>query len=69
MDYPASSSVAFANRDGSPAAAEDDGAVLAEGLAKEAAMLFQSGKFAECLRILNQLLQKKGDDPKVGCIL
>lgn len=69
MDSPAPSSVALANRDGSTAAAEDDGAVLAEGLAKEAAVLFQSGKFAECLRILNQLLQKKEDDPKVNCVL
>ncbi|XP_057769024.1 uncharacterized protein LOC130989043 [Salvia miltiorrhiza] len=66
MDSP-SSSVALTTRDGSPSAAagEDDGALFAEGLAKEAAVLFQTGKFADCLRILNQLLQKKEDDTKV----
>ncbi|KAK6156505.1 hypothetical protein DH2020_010753 [Rehmannia glutinosa] len=47
-------------------AGEDDNALLvAAGLAKEAAMLFQTGKFVECLKLLNQLLQKKEDDPKV----
>ncbi|KAH6779274.1 hypothetical protein C2S52_010511 [Perilla frutescens var. hirtella] len=63
----ASSSLAFTTRDGSPSAVagEDDGALFAESLAKEAAVLFQSGKFADCLRILNQLLQKKEEDPKV----
>ncbi|XP_042055374.1 CCR4-NOT transcription complex subunit 10-like [Salvia splendens] len=66
MDPP-SASVALNTRDGSPSAAvgEDDGALFAEGLAKEAAVLFQSGKFADCLKILNQLLQKKESDPKV----
>ncbi|XP_047947773.1 CCR4-NOT transcription complex subunit 10-like [Salvia hispanica] len=66
MDSP-SASVVLNTRDGSPSAAvgEDDGALFAEGLAKEAAVLFQSGKFADCLKILNQLLQKKENDPKV----
>ncbi|KAG6411578.1 hypothetical protein SASPL_129661 [Salvia splendens] len=50
-----SSSVTLNTRDGSPSA---------EGLAKEAAVLFQSGMFADCLRVLNQLPQKE-DDPKV----
>ena len=70
MDSP-SASVVLNTRDGSPSAAvgEDDGALFAEGLAKEAAVLFQSGKFADCLKILNQLLQKKENDPKVNYIL
>lgn len=50
-----------------PGPAEDDGSLsVAAGLAKEAALLFQSGKFLECSRILNQLLLKKPDDPKVN---
>lgn len=63
------------NRDGalSPTAAaslrgsmEDDVALsVAAGLAKEAALLFQAGKFAECVSVLNQLLHKKEDDPKI----
>ncbi|KAL1547953.1 CCR4-NOT transcription complex subunit 10-like [Salvia divinorum] len=66
MDSPPAS-VALNTRDGSPSAAAgvDDGALFLEGLAKEAAVLFQSGKFADCLRILDQLLQKKENDPKV----
>ncbi|KAK6945143.1 hypothetical protein RJ641_026245 [Dillenia turbinata] len=51
------------NREGST---DDDGLVsLTAGLAKDAALLFQSGKFGECVDALNQLLQKKEDDPKV----
>ncbi|EYU34972.1 hypothetical protein MIMGU_mgv1a001701mg [Erythranthe guttata] len=65
----ASSSLLFPPADGSPAAAakvEDDGAMtVAAGLAKEAALLFQAGKFLDCLAILGQIMQKKGDDPKV----
>ncbi|PIN01228.1 TPR repeat-containing protein [Handroanthus impetiginosus] len=62
----ASSSLPFATRDVSGATGEDDGALsVAAGLAKEAALLFQAGKFVDCLRILNQLLQKKEGDPKV----
>ncbi|XP_027071227.1 CCR4-NOT transcription complex subunit 10-like [Coffea eugenioides] len=63
------------NRDGalSPTAAaslrgsmEDDVALsVAAGLAKEAALLFQAGKFAECVSVLKQLLHKKEDDPKI----
>ncbi|KAK4369948.1 hypothetical protein RND71_009423 [Anisodus tanguticus] len=48
------------------AEAEDDGALsVTSGLAKEAALLFQSGKFPDCVRVLYQLLQKKEGDPKV----
>ncbi|XP_051148784.1 uncharacterized protein LOC127263680 [Andrographis paniculata] len=63
----ASSSLPSNSRDGSTSAVavEDDAALsVAAGMAKEAALLFQAGKYAECRRILNQLLQKK-DDPKV----
>ncbi|XP_065621995.1 uncharacterized protein LOC112039034 [Quercus suber] len=54
------------NRDGSSGTTEDD-AVLsaAAALAKDAALHFQSSKFAECVEVLNQLLHKKQDDPKV----
>lgn len=49
-----------------PVFVEDDAAIsVAAGLAKEAALLFQSGKFVECITVLNQLLQKKEGDPKV----
>ncbi|XP_059286481.1 uncharacterized protein LOC132039938 [Lycium ferocissimum] len=47
-------------------AAEDDGALsVTSGLAKEAAVLFQSGKYTDCVRVLYQLLHKKQADPKV----
>ena len=66
MDARDSSSSATPNRDGSSSAIEDDGAVpVTAALAKEAASLFQSGKYAGCVEVLNQLLQKKEDDPKV----
>lgn len=62
MDARDSVSSVAPNRDGS----EDDGAVsLTAALAKDAASLFQSGKYAGCVEVLNQLLQKKEDDPKV----
>lgn len=45
---------------------EDDGHLsVAAALAKDAAALFQSRRYAECVEVLNQLLQKKEDDPKV----
>ncbi|KAK2644915.1 hypothetical protein Ddye_020110 [Dipteronia dyeriana] len=46
---------------------DDDGGLLSvtASLAKEASLYFQSGKFDECLDLLNQLLEKKPDDPKV----
>lgn len=48
------------------AVVEDEGAMsVNSGLAKEAALLFQSGKYADCVRVLYQLLQKKEGDPKV----
>lgn len=54
-------------RDGSsPADTTDDaGFSVYVALAKDAALHFQSGKFTECVEVLNQLLQKKQDDPKV----
>ncbi|KAK2988125.1 hypothetical protein RJ640_017457 [Escallonia rubra] len=45
---------------------DDDGSLsVTAALAKEAALLFQSGKFADCLKVLLQLLHKKEADPKV----
>ncbi|XP_038984113.1 uncharacterized protein LOC103706492 isoform X2 [Phoenix dactylifera] len=44
----------------------DDGLFLVtSGLAKEAAVLFQSRRYTECIDVLKQVLQKKEDDPKV----
>ncbi|XP_019150647.1 PREDICTED: CCR4-NOT transcription complex subunit 10-like isoform X3 [Ipomoea nil] len=70
MDSPTySSSIATSNnREGSSSAAvaNDEGALsVISGLAKEAALLFQSGKFLDCIRVLLQLQQKKAGDPKV----
>ncbi|KAF8400610.1 hypothetical protein HHK36_013909 [Tetracentron sinense] len=59
-----SSSLAAASSDGS-SADKDVLISVTDGLAKEAALLFQSRKFTECVHVLNQLLQKKKDDPKV----
>uniref|UniRef100_A0A5B6ZS72 Putative CCR4-NOT transcription complex subunit 10 n=1 Tax=Davidia involucrata TaxID=16924 RepID=A0A5B6ZS72_DAVIN len=62
-DSSSSSSMA-ANREAS--SADDDGVLsVTAGIAKEASLLFHSGKFAECIDMLNQLLQKKEDDPKI----
>jgi len=45
---------------------DDDGVVsVTASLAKEASVLFQSEKYLECVQVLNQLLEKKQDDPKV----
>lgn len=64
-DLSSSSSSAAANRDG-PSPAEDDAVLsVAAALSKDAALHFQSGKLAECVEVLNQLLLKKPDDPKV----
>ncbi|XP_077215128.1 uncharacterized protein LOC143849810 isoform X2 [Tasmannia lanceolata] len=52
------------NRDGSTQ--DDDGPLsVIGGLAKDAGVLFQSRRFSECIDVLNQLLHKKQDDPKV----
>lgn len=71
MDSPTySSSMATSNnREGfsSAAVANDEGALsVISGLAKDAALLFQSGKFLDCIRVLLQLQQKKAGDPKVS---
>ncbi|CAI8610411.1 unnamed protein product [Vicia faba] len=58
-----SSSPSTNNRDAPSAAAEVDDGLFA--LAKDAAMHYQSGKFGECVEVMNQLLQKKPNDPKV----
>ncbi|XP_059637888.1 uncharacterized protein LOC132279852 isoform X2 [Cornus florida] len=63
-DSSSSSSSTPANREAS--AADDDGALsVTAALAKDAGLSFQSGKFAECIDVLKQLLQKKEDDPKI----
>ncbi|QCD80618.1 CCR4-NOT transcription complex subunit 10 isoform X2 [Vigna unguiculata] len=65
-DLPSSSPSSTANRDASSGTETEDGVfTVAVALAKDAALHFQSGKFAECAEVLNQLLQKKQDDPKV----
>ncbi|KAF7806430.1 CCR4-NOT transcription complex subunit 10 isoform X1 [Senna tora] len=65
-DLSSSTAAASANRDGSSATdAEDVVFSVTVALAKDAALHFQSGKFAESVEVLNQLLHKKPDDPKV----
>ncbi|XP_061350726.1 uncharacterized protein LOC133295872 [Gastrolobium bilobum] len=65
-DLLSSSPSSTANRDASSATDGDDGVfTVTVALTKDAALHFQSGKFAECVEVLNQLLQKKPDDPKV----
>ena len=57
------------NRDGSSAGTEDDAVLSAvAALAKDAALHFQSSKFAECVEVLYQLLLKKQDDLKVNLV-
>ncbi|OMO81229.1 Tetratricopeptide TPR-1 [Corchorus capsularis] len=64
MDSRDLSSSSAPNRDGT--SGDDDGVLsVAAALAKDAALYFQSKKFAECVDILNQLKPKKEDDPKV----
>ncbi|OIW18591.1 hypothetical protein TanjilG_13343 [Lupinus angustifolius] len=65
-DSSSSSPSSTANRDSS-SATDNDNAVFAVtvSLAKDAVLHFQSGKFAECVEVLNQLLHKKQHDPKV----
>ncbi|XVF88327.1 hypothetical protein PTKIN_Ptkin19aG0041000 [Pterospermum kingtungense] len=64
MDSRDSSSSSIPNRDGT--AGDDDGVLsVTAALAKDAALYFQSRKFAECIDVLNQLKLKKEDDPKV----
>ncbi|GAB2289178.1 hypothetical protein Dimus_023481 [Dionaea muscipula] len=65
MDSKDSLSV-VSREDSSLVAAEDDGVLsVASSLGKEAAALFQSRKYGECVDVLNQLLQKNPDDTKV----
>ncbi|RDX68101.1 CCR4-NOT transcription complex subunit 10 [Mucuna pruriens] len=65
-DLSSSSPSSTTNRDSSSGTDAEDGVfTVAVALAKDAALHFQSGKFAECVEVLNQLLLKKQDDPKV----
>jgi CCR4-NOT transcription complex subunit 10 len=48
-------------------AVEEDGMLSATAaMARDAAVLFQSRRYAECAEVLAQLLLKKEGDPKVG---
>ncbi|KAL8247957.1 hypothetical protein R6Q59_009173 [Mikania micrantha] len=38
---------------------------VTQTLAKDAYVLFQLGKYVDCLKVLNQILEMKADDPKV----
>ncbi|XP_058107312.1 uncharacterized protein LOC131250930 isoform X2 [Magnolia sinica] len=59
-DSPSSAAGAGTTRD------EEDGHLsVTAALAKDAALLFQSRRYTECLDVLHQLLQKKEDDLKV----
>lgn len=65
MDSLDSSSSSVPNLDGT--AVDDDGVLSATAaLAKDAALYFQSRKFAECVDVLTQLKTKKEGDPKVS---
>ncbi|KAL8159516.1 LOW QUALITY PROTEIN: hypothetical protein V2J09_001053 [Rumex salicifolius] len=65
MDSRDSSSLLAASRDGGSGVDDDDVLSLTSSLAREAAMLFQSRKYAECVDVLIQLNQLKDQDPKV----
>ena len=64
MDGRDSTAAPSSNRD---ASSDSDDLLfsLSVALAKDAALHFQSAKFAECVDVLNQLLSKKPNDPKV----
>ncbi|CAA6661451.1 unnamed protein product [Spirodela intermedia] len=55
------------SRSGKEGQGDDDEGVLVAtyGMAKDAAVLFEGGLFAECVEVLNQILEKKEGDPKV----
>lgn len=58
------------SRDGAPAsvevAVEEEGIIpVTTSLAKNSAFLFHSRRFKECADVLDSLLAKKNDDPKV----
>ncbi|XP_028760692.1 CCR4-NOT transcription complex subunit 10-like isoform X1 [Neltuma alba] len=63
----ASTTLPAPSHDGSsPVDASDDASFsVTVALAKDAALHFQSGKFAECVEVLKQLLQMQQDDPKM----
>lgn len=69
MDSITSSLLPIASRDAEAAAGTvsvDDFAMsVTASFAKEATLRFQAGKFADCLKVLNELLRLKENDPKV----
>ncbi|CAI9782442.1 unnamed protein product [Fraxinus pennsylvanica] len=67
MDSTTSSSLPIASRDAEAAVGtvSDFALSVTAGFAKEATLRFQAGKFADCLKVLNELLRLKENDPKV----
>ncbi|CAA3006163.1 Hypothetical predicted protein [Olea europaea subsp. europaea] len=67
MDSTTSSSLPIASRDAEAAVGtvSDFAPSVTAGFAKEATLRFQAGKFADCLKVLNELLRLKENDPKV----
>ncbi|XP_047307910.1 CCR4-NOT transcription complex subunit 10 [Impatiens glandulifera] len=54
-----------ARRDVTYSADDEEDLYVRAALTKDAILSFHSGKFAECVDVLNQLLLKKEDDPQV----
>ncbi|KAK9282014.1 hypothetical protein L1049_004925 [Liquidambar formosana] len=50
---------------GDASSMDEDDVSSTAGIAKEAACLFNSQRYAECIDVLNKLLQKKPNNPKV----
>ncbi|KAJ9557964.1 hypothetical protein OSB04_012578 [Centaurea solstitialis] len=62
-----SSVLAMANNNNNSSSNSPDADLISvtQTLAKEAYVLFQLGKYVDCLKVLNQILEKKQDDPKI----
>ncbi|KAI3814635.1 hypothetical protein L1987_14278 [Smallanthus sonchifolius] len=65
MDSVSVVSVNNNGRSDASSASDADLISVTQTLAKDAYVLFQLGKYADCLKVLNQILDKKADDPKV----
>ncbi|KAK9060709.1 hypothetical protein SSX86_021415 [Deinandra increscens subsp. villosa] len=57
------------SRGDASSASDSDLISVTQALAKDAYVLFQLGKYADCLKVLNQILEKKADDPKVNSLV
>lgn len=62
-------SVANSSRGDASSSSDSELISVTQTLAKEAYVCFQLGKYVECLKVLNQILEMKADDPKVSCLL